>query len=198
VSKIESGSTTPAPKLPTRERLLAAAGELFYREGTVAVGVDKICQQAQVSKRSMYQLFSTKEELIATSLQLTGEHLLQQYIPPEDDKRPSREKILGVFEWLEREASAAAFAGCPFVNAATELKDPGHPGSIVARHFKQRLTDFFAQQAAVAGVADPELLAQQLTVVFDGCGSRVVVAGRTLDGLAVTTAATLLDAAPRA
>jgi AcrR family transcriptional regulator len=197
-----SDATAPpsatAAKAPTRERLLEAACDLFYREGTVAVGVDKICQQAQVSKRSMYQLFSTKDELVAASLQLTGERQLQARVPTQDDETSPREKILSVFDWLERMATGTGFVGCPFVNAATELKDPEHPGSIVARHFKQRLTDFFTQEAAAAGVADPELLGQQLTIVFDGCGARVVVAGRALDGLAVTTAATLLDGAARA
>jgi AcrR family transcriptional regulator len=187
----------PSSKPSTRERLLVAASDLFYREGTVAVGVDKICQQAQVSKRSMYQLFGTKDELIAASLQRSGETLLREYIPNPHDGTAPRERILGVFSWLERAASTARFAGCPFVNTTIELKDATRPGSVVARHFKQQLTDFFAREAAAAGVADPELLAQQLTVVFDGCGARVVVTGRNLDGLAVVTAAALLDGARR-
>lgn len=68
-----SGSTAGGGKAPTRERLVRAASELFYREGTVAVGVDRICQQAQVSKRSMYQLFATKDDLVAAALTATGE-----------------------------------------------------------------------------------------------------------------------------
>ncbi len=196
-------STTPAR--PTRERLLQAASELFYREGTVAVGVDKICQQAQVSKRSLYQLFGTKDELVAASLRQTGEALTAQYLPSPDGGPGSggpggstpRDRILSVFRWLETAASEAGFAGCPFVNAATELKDAGHPGAVVARRFKQQLTDFFESEATAAGFADPTLLAQQLTITFDGCSARVIVAGRTLEGLAVVTATALLDAAPR-
>ncbi|MEU4745364.1 helix-turn-helix domain-containing protein, partial [Actinosynnema sp. NPDC023658] len=46
-----------------RDRLLDAAGELFYREG-VGVGVDALCKAAGVSKRSMYLLFDSKDELI--------------------------------------------------------------------------------------------------------------------------------------
>ncbi len=39
-----------------RERVLAAAARLFIGEGVNAVGVDRIAQEAAVSKRSIYQL----------------------------------------------------------------------------------------------------------------------------------------------
>jgi AcrR family transcriptional regulator len=186
---------SPAPKLSTRERLLQAASELFYREGTVAVGVDRVCQQAQVSKRSLYQLFATKDELVAASLRQSGERLLTEYLPGPGERRSARERILGVFEWLEQASATELFVGCPFVNAVTELKDADHPASIVAQEYKQRLTDFFEREAQALGVPDPGLLAQQLTVTFDGCAARVVVAGRPLNGLAVATAISLIDGA---
>jgi AcrR family transcriptional regulator len=179
----------------TRERLLQAAGELFYREGTVAVGVDRVCQQAQVSKRSLYQLFATKDELVAASLRESGRHLVAQYLPGPDDPRSPRERILSVFEWLEQASSTEIFVGCPFVNAATELKDADHPAAVVAREYKQQLTDFFEHEAAALEITDPGLLARQLTVTFDGCGARVVVTGQNLNGLAVATAGTLINAA---
>jgi AcrR family transcriptional regulator len=184
-----------AKRPPTRERLLAAASDLFYREGLVAVGIDRICQQAQVSKRSMYQLFATKDELAAAALQRTGDRLMLDYLPADDDPRSPRERILSVFEWLDVAAGTEEFGGCPFVNAATELKDADHPGAVVARQFKQQLTDFFEREATAAGVPDAALLAQQLTVTFDGCGARVVVTGRPLNGLATGMATALLSMA---
>jgi hypothetical protein len=78
---------------------------------------------------------------------------------------------------------------------AIELKNAAHPGSVVARRFKQELTDFFESEAAAAGARDPELLAQQLTIVFDGASARAVVRAQALAGVGVTTAAALLDAA---
>ncbi|MFT7838495.1 hypothetical protein Q5530_20340 [Saccharothrix sp. BKS2] len=76
-----------------------------------------------------------------------------------------------------------------------ELKDPGHPANAVARRFKQGLTDFFAAEARAAGVADPDTLAAQLTVVFDGASDCAVVRAEPLAGLGVRTATALLDAA---
>jgi AcrR family transcriptional regulator len=179
----------------TRDRLLQAASELFYREGTVAVGVDRICQQAQVSKRSMYQLFATKDELVAAALQVTGEAIAPRYLPAEGDPRSPRDRILSVFEWLDQSSGTPEYGGCPFVNTATELKDADHPATVVAREYKRQLTDVFEREARAAGAADPALLAQQLTIVFDGCGSRVVVTGQALNGLAVATATVLIDSA---
>ena len=140
----------------------------------------------------MYQLFSTKDELIVAALQATAEQTLPQYLGVEEDPRPARERMLDVFAWLDQVSSRPDYAGCPFVNTAVELKDGDHPGTGVARAYKQRLTDFFESEAAAAGAADPALLAQQLTIAFDGSGARAVVTGRPLAGLAAATATALL------
>ncbi|MFD4526986.1 TetR/AcrR family transcriptional regulator [Streptomyces sp. NPDC058470] len=177
-----------------RERLLEAAGELFYRDG-MGVGVDALCKAAGVSKKSMYQSFRSKDEVIAESLAGLGPAYQAALLPPTDDDRPPRERILTVFERQDRMAAEGNFLGCPFVSAAVELKDPEHPGSVVARHLKQHLTEFFRTQLVAAEAADPETLAVQLTIVFDGTSARAVVQAQALAGIGTVTAAALLDAA---
>ena len=190
--------TPSAPRTalrPTpRERLLDAAAGLFYRDG-VNVGVDALCRAAGVSKRSMYQLFDSKDEVLAASLERSGPGYQALLLPPPDDPRPPRALVLHVFERLDRLSASPEYQGCPFVSTATELKDPEHPASVVARAFKEELTEFFHAQAVRAGAPSPETLARQLTIVFDGAGARTVVQGRPLDGLATATATVLLDAA---
>ncbi|MEU9131687.1 TetR/AcrR family transcriptional regulator [Kitasatospora sp. NPDC048540] len=181
-------------QVSARERLLDAAAGLFYREG-VGIGVDALCRAAGVSKRTMYQLFDSKDEVLAASLERRGPAYLALTLPDQDDPRPPRARLLHVFERLEALTAAPEYRGCPFVATAVELKDPGHPASLVARRSKDALTAFFHREAARGGAADPETLARQLTIVFDGAGSRAVVQGQPLDGLAVTTANALLDAA---
>ena len=61
------------------------------------------------------------------------------------------------------------------MSTAVELKNPEHPGSVVARHFKQQLTDFFHRELVKAGAEDPGMLAIQLTMIFDGASARAVV-----------------------
>ena len=54
---------------PARERLLAAADELFYEEGFNLVGIDRVIERAGVAKASLYDCFGSKEELIRSYLQ---------------------------------------------------------------------------------------------------------------------------------
>ena len=181
-------STTP------RERLLDAAGELFYRDG-VNIGVDALCKAAGVSKKSMYQLFRSKDELIAESLASRGPAYQALVHPGAEDNRPARDRILAVFERQDATVAGGNYLGCPYVSTAVELKNPEHPGSVVARHFKQQLTDFFHRELVKAGADDPDTLAIQLTVIFDGVSARSVVRAQPLGGIGVTTAAALLEAA---
>jgi AcrR family transcriptional regulator len=188
--------TNPTPATPpsTRDRLLDAAAELFYREG-VGVGVEALCRAAGVSKRSMYQLFESKDEVMAASLERRAPAYQAALLPPGGDERSPRARIMHVFERLEESAAVPDFRGCPFVATAVEVKSPEHPASLVARRSKDALTAFFQQEAERGGAKDPVLLARQLTVVFDGASARAVVQAQGLDGLAVATASALLDSA---
>ncbi|TCC53347.1 TetR/AcrR family transcriptional regulator [Kribbella capetownensis] len=177
-----------------RERLLEAAGELFHRDG-VNIGVDALCKAAGVSKKSMYQLFRSKDELIAESLASRGPSYQALLHPGPEDERPARDRILTVFERQDELVAQGDFLGCPHVSTAVELKNPEHPGSVVARHFKQHLTDFFHRELVKAGAEDPGTLAIQLTMIFDGASARAVVRAQNLGGIGVLTAAALLDAA---
>ncbi|MGC4937328.1 TetR/AcrR family transcriptional regulator [Kribbella sp. DT2] len=178
----------------SRERLLEAASDLFYSDG-VNIGVDALCKAAGVSKKSMYQLFRSKDEVIAESLAARGPYYNALLLPSPDDERSPRERILSVFERQDEIAAAVDFQGCPFVSTATELKNPEHPGSVVARHFKQALTDFFRAELSRTHAEDPDILAIQLTMVFDGAGARAVVRAQPLQNVGVVLAATVLQAA---
>lgn len=178
----------------TRERLLASAADLFYTEG-VGVGVEALCKAAGVSKRSMYLLFDSKDALVAASLEHRAPAYHALTLPPPDAALGPRARILYVFERLEELSGRPGYQGCPFVATAVELKDPQHPASVVARRNKDALTEFFRSEAERGGANDPEALARQLTVVFDGAGARAVVQAQALAGLAVTMATTLMDAA---
>ncbi|MFJ7074005.1 TetR/AcrR family transcriptional regulator [Streptomyces sp. NPDC098781] len=181
-------------KTSTRDRLLDAAGELFYREG-VSIGVEALCRTAGVSKRSMYQLFTSKDEVLAASLARRLPAYEAQLVPDALEAATPRERILHVFERLEKAAAESAYQGCPYLAALVELKDPEHPASVVAGGAKAGMKEFLRARAEEGGARDPDLLARQLMVVFDGASARAGARIETLDGLTVTTATTLLDAA---
>ncbi|MEU6378881.1 TetR/AcrR family transcriptional regulator [Streptomyces sp. NPDC046909] len=178
----------------SRERLLEAAATLTYRDG-VGIGVDALCKAAGVSKRSMYQLFESKDELLAASLEEQAADYVTALLPAADDDRPPRRRILHVFAQAETQASAPDFQGCRYLVAQIELKDPCHPASQVARRVKENLTAFFRTEAEAGGASDPDLLARQLILVFDGASARAGIKADTRAGLIAPTVAALLDAA---
>jgi AcrR family transcriptional regulator len=161
-------------KAGARDRLIAAAERLFYTEGIRAVGVDRLCAEAEVSKRSLYQHFTGKDEVVTAMLQAKAAELGSQLVT---DGLSPRERILNVFAQADQVAEAPDSCGCPFVSAATELKDRDHPAVQVARAQKDALTEYFAAALRDAGVRDADLLALQLTLIFDGASAYAVVRG---------------------
>ncbi|MGQ4387643.1 TetR/AcrR family transcriptional regulator [Streptomyces sp. SAS_270] len=182
--------TKPSP----RERLLEAAATLTYRDG-VGIGVDALCKAAGVSKRSMYQLFDTKGELLAASLEERASAFVATLLPTADDNRSPRERILHVFEQLASQTEEPDFQGCRYLAVQIELKDQNHPASRVAHQVKENLTTFFRAEAEQGGASDPDLLARQLILVFDGASARAGIKADTSTGLIAPTVAVLLDAA---
>ncbi len=61
--------TATPERLSARERLLAAAQELFYEEGINTVGIDRVIERAGVAKASLYDCFGSKDELICAYLE---------------------------------------------------------------------------------------------------------------------------------
>ncbi|WP_020133934.1 TetR/AcrR family transcriptional regulator [Streptomyces sp. 351MFTsu5.1] len=185
---------TTEVKPSPRERLLEAAATLTYQNG-VSIGVEALCKAAGVSKRSMYQLFGSKDELLAESLKERAAGYVATLLPAPDDGRSPRERILDVFAQVEKQAATPGFYGCPYLAVQVELKDQGHPASRVAHQVKADLTAFFRAEAERGGASDPELLARQLSLVFDGASARAGIQADTLTGLVTPTVTTLLDAA---
>ncbi|HEX3544982.1 MAG TPA: helix-turn-helix domain-containing protein [Mycobacterium sp.] len=163
---MNDASIAAAPaRRPARERILSAARTLFYREGIRATGVERIAEEARVSKRTLYEQFSSKEELVEAYLNRidnTGG-------PPNEQALDApganpRNRLLAIFD----SPPAHRFRGCPFHNAAVEAADEmPDVHDIVHQHklqFIARLTDTAAQ----AGATDPYQLGHQLAVLFEG------------------------------
>lgn len=174
---IYSGFMTTATrthKAGARDRLIAAAERLFYAEGIHAVGVDRLCAEAEVSKRSLYQHFSGKDEVVTAMLEAQAAKFAAQIAL---DGGSPRERILAVFDALDQAAASPAFRGCPFVGAASELKDRDHPAVRVACEQKVLLTEYFAKALRAGHSRDADLLALQLTLIFDGASAYSTVRG---------------------
>ena len=152
-----------------RERLLAAANELFYSEGVQTVGIDRIIERAGVAKASLYNLFGSKEGLVAAYLasrhDLTTSKLTQAMNKVDDP----HQKILAVFEAQAQQYEQPDFNGCAFIAASTEAPT----GGLVERaadQFRAWIRAMFTDLAEQAGAPDPVCLGRQLHLIYDGAG----------------------------
>ncbi|QWG25605.1 TetR/AcrR family transcriptional regulator [Bradyrhizobium sediminis] len=144
-----------------KERILETADRLFYLRGIRAVGVDTIAAEIGISKRTLYNHFPSKDELIAAYLQ-------RRFTQAPASDKPPVEQILGTFDRLERGFASKGFRGCPFVNAVAELGTEDRSVKKIAIAFKESRRLRFRDLLQQLGVTDAEGLATQLTLLVDG------------------------------
>jgi AcrR family transcriptional regulator len=159
---------TKGPEVASaRERLLRAANELFYEEGVHTVGIDRVIEKAGVAKASLYSTFGSKEALVQAYLAGRHESRKARITKKLAAATTPRARLLAVFDALEEYASEPTFRGCAFVLATAE----GRTGAGVRRVCDQSrawMRGLLTDLAAEAGAADPERLAQQMLLVYDG------------------------------
>src|SRR4051795_11094109 len=112
--------SAPAKKASARERLLAAADELFYAEGVHTVGIDRIIERAGVAKASLYSSFGSKEELVRAYLENRHEIRRHRLLAGLERFANPRDRLLRAFGGLARRAATPGFRGCAFYNASAE------------------------------------------------------------------------------
>ena len=172
-----------------RERILDTADRLVYGLGIRAVGVDTVAAEIGISKRTLYNYFPSKDELIVA-------YLSRRLRPAAPSERPPAEQILGNFERLERTFASNVFRGCPFVNAVAELKESTHAANRIALAYKEQRRLWFRDLLLKLAVKDPDALALQLQILADGAIAAMLVRGEPKVARAAGEAArTLLTAA---
>ncbi|MCR5883973.1 TetR/AcrR family transcriptional regulator [Rhizobacter sp. J219] len=157
--------------VPMKDRILDAADGLFYGQGIQAVGVDAVAASAGISKRTLYKHYPSKAELVAAYLaRRTGQAIPFEGTPVE--------QILGLFDGLARWFGSKRFRGCAFVNAVAELSgERQHPAIGVAAEHKARRLAQVRTLLQGLGVDDPDRLAEQLMVLFEGAVAVSLVRG---------------------
>jgi len=179
-----------------RERLLDAANELFYAEGVQTVGVDRVVERAGVAKATLYTLFGNKDGLVRAYLAARDE-AIRERITRELAARykTPRERLVGIFDVQGLTFKDPRFQGCAFARASAEAP---HGSSIeeVAEAHRGWLHLLFLDLTKEAGARNPEELASQLMLLYDGAAiSAWMDHNRSAAKSARSVAAALIDAA---
>ena len=152
-----------------RDRLLAAANELFYAEGVQTVGIDRIIEHAGVAKASLYNLFGSKENLVAAYLASRHDRTTSRLTEAIESVEDPRQKVLAVFEAQAQQYAQPDFNGCAFTAASTEAPAGGLVEQ-AADQFRAWIRAMFTDLAEQAGALNPIGLGRQLHLVYDGAG----------------------------
>jgi len=144
--------------------------------------MDQLCAAAEVSKRTAYQHFAGKDELVTEYLRRFDPTVLSDIFDRAD--LTPRQRLLAVFD------VPPTTPLCPYIATAVELHDPQHPASQYARDYKKAVAARLTDAAREAGATDPEQLGEQLALLIDGAAART----RVLNADAFPTAAAIATA----
>ena len=158
-----------APVSAKRQHLLATAWRLFYRDGYRPVGIDTLLAEADLAKMTLYNHFSSKDDLIVAVIRKRSEEVLAGLAEAvETAGRSSEARLLAVFDWLGILFATKDFNGCAFIRALSEFPEPAHPVHQAAWAHKQAVRKTLVRLAAEAGAKDPAALADALRLLIDG------------------------------
>jgi AcrR family transcriptional regulator len=190
VTELEKGPLGLRRGRGARERILGASTQLFRDQGINRTGMDQLCAVAHVSKRTAYEHFPSKDELVAEYLRRFDPDVMAGVFDRAD--LTPRERLLAAFEM------PATTPLCPFIGAAVELHDPQHPASQFARDYKTTFAARLTETAREAGAVNPEQLGEQLALLIDGASARTQVLNSESFSTAAAIAAVLIDNATAA
>jgi AcrR family transcriptional regulator len=155
--------------LPPRQRIIAAARELFYRHGIRAVGVEAVAEAAGTNKMTLYRHFPSKDELVAECLRQFGQEV-EGIWSALDASHPNdaRAQLLAWLDLVAARLRDPQDRGCALVNAAIELPDKDHPARQVVETFKAAARSRLLRLCREAGLSQPESLADELILLVEG------------------------------
>ncbi|GAB4198236.1 MAG: TetR/AcrR family transcriptional regulator [Wenzhouxiangellaceae bacterium] len=166
------------PRTSRREHLINVAIELFSEHGFHATGIDRILETAGVSKKTLYNHFRSKDELILAALRhydgLSRNHFMAQVKKSADTPRG---RLLAIFEVSRDWFMQNNFYGCIFINAVGEYAEEGNAIRQVCREYKRMMREFILELCQQAELANPEELAKELALLLEGAIVTAQVSG---------------------
>ena len=184
-------------RVSARDKLLKAAGELFYDHGITATGVDAVITRAGVAKMSLYNNFKSKSELIAAYIDARHQEWLDLFARRSDNLSNGWERVLAVFDAYQDHAEfdyQNGFRGCGLLNAAAEMPAGSQELEAVNRH-KQEVREIVINQLNELPLTEESgntaaSLAEHICFLLEGS---ISLAGLSRDVTAISRARTMAD-----
>jgi AcrR family transcriptional regulator len=157
-------------EITTRERIISAASRLFYGVGIRAVSMDAVAKKAGLTKRTVYNHFKSKDDLVATYLQGRDQSslsLFERWFV--SSQGGLADKVRGMFLNLAQSARHPNWKGCGFLRATAELANmQAHPAIEVGAAHKKKFENWMRALFEVEGIENGLPLARQIMLLLDG------------------------------
>ncbi|MET8472448.1 TetR/AcrR family transcriptional regulator [Streptomyces sp. NPDC006422] len=151
-----------------RSRLLGTATRIFYAEGIHSVGVDRIIEEAQVTRATLYRHFKGKEELVLAYLQQADQGIRGQIEAVRAQGLSAPDTVRAVARTITEGIRSQGFRGCAFLNAAAEYPDPSHPVHQAVLTHRQWFLDTAVELLDQAGCAPADAAGRHFVMLRDG------------------------------
>jgi AcrR family transcriptional regulator len=153
-----------------RDRILAAAYELFSRQGIRAVGIDAIIERSGVARMTLYRHFKSKEQLVLAFLSQREAFWTSGWLQAEVLRRAAtaRERLLAIFDVFGEWFKVEGFEGCTFINVMLETTDRDDVVRRATIDYLQRIREFLSGLAAEAGVRNADAFARSWHILMKG------------------------------
>jgi AcrR family transcriptional regulator len=173
-----------------RQRILTAATRLFYQEGILATGIDRVVGEAEVAPMTVYRQFGGKDELVVATLERwSAEWLAWLRDEAERGGDDPGARLESLWDALEKWFADEGFRGSYVANAAVELRSkPAHPAHRTITAHRAALRELLQDTAATT---DPATI-MALHILVDGAIAAAVVdrqPGAASSARAMSTAA---------
>jgi AcrR family transcriptional regulator len=112
------------PREDKRERLVASAAELVYRQGVERPTLAQIAEAANVPPGNVYYYFKTKDELIEAVIESRAAEVRDLLVSLGRRRTPAARLKALARNWLEARELVAA-QGCPLGTLSVEVSDHG-------------------------------------------------------------------------
>jgi AcrR family transcriptional regulator len=182
-----------------RQRIMAAARDLFYARGIRGVSVDEVAAAAQTNKMTLYRHFRSRDLLVAEYLRELARDADSVWTDLE--RAHPGDPLAQLRGFVERMGEAMAQSkdrGCALANAAVELPEKDHPARAVIEEHKTRQREQIAALCRAAGFLEPERLADEIFLLLEGARVNVQSVGRCGPGTRVgEMLCALLGSSPR-
>jgi AcrR family transcriptional regulator len=186
-----------ATKQRVRDRIVATACDLFYRQGYRATGINQVIAESGVAKASFYDHFPSKADLLEAYAAATAERELDDLRTEVMALPTARERFFGPLRVLPPWFESSGYRGCPFQNVVAEAVAEAPAVQTIVRGHRENVRGFLRElienlkaEAPDSVQVDTDTLADVYLLLFEGA---IAVAASYREAWPVETALAALE-----